>query len=137
MTVKWILTTKANSTRILYRAWIETVQLLYCITKRSRLVRLEGDVFLVHLAHDGHLPKLGCKATRRVGSASLMGPHGWVLNIYEDPTHKWIPNGSWVPVNGVVYEAYIVARIAVILLYSYRMTSILFTVVRIRVHTHY
>ena len=40
-------------------------------------------------------------------------------------------------VNGVVYEAYMVARIAVILLYSYRMTSILFTVVRIRVHTHY
>jgi hypothetical protein len=35
-------------------------------------------------------------------------------------------------VNGVVYEAYMVARIDVILLFPYRMTSILFTAVYIR-----
>jgi hypothetical protein len=35
-----------------------------------------------------------------VGSAILMGPHGWVLNIYGYPTHIWVPNGlrvlGWV-----------------------------------------
>jgi ankyrin repeat protein len=31
-----------------------------------------------------------------VGSATLMGPHGWVLNIHGDPTHRWVPSGSWV-----------------------------------------
>jgi hypothetical protein len=31
-----------------------------------------------------------------VGSASLIGPHGWVLNISGYPTHRWVPNGSWV-----------------------------------------
>jgi hypothetical protein len=30
-----------------------------------------------------------------VESTTLIGTRGWVLNIYGDPTHRWVPNGSW------------------------------------------
>jgi hypothetical protein len=29
-----------------------------------------------------------------VGSVTLMGPRGWVLNISGYLTHRWVPNGS-------------------------------------------